>query len=75
MGKSPKNTPSVGERCELRGKLGRVGEVLKIDKETNWVAVKWPDNFGPHICHLFELQTVVNVYPNLTTGAHHVPQT
>ena len=66
MAKSPPNTPKVGEECELRGKVGRTGIVLKIDKENNWVAVKWPDEFGPHICHLFELKTLGNVY-------HHQP--
>lgn len=64
MAKSPPNTPKAGEECELRGKAGRVGLVIKIDSESNWVAVKWPDDFGPHICHLFELQTPVRVNPS-----------
>lgn len=64
MSKSPPNTPKVGEECELRGKPGRTATVLKIDKETNWVALKWPDDFGPHICHLFELQAVKSVNPS-----------
>lgn len=55
MSKPPPNLPSVGDECELRGRPGRSGTVVKIDYETKWTAVRWPDGFGPHVCHLHEL--------------------
>lgn len=66
--KAPPNIPKVGEDCELRGKPGRIGSVVKIDHESKWTAVKWPDGFGPHICHLFELVSSESLVHNNGTS-------
>lgn len=57
MKKAPPNTPERGDRCRLRGRDGRVGRIVKLDRESNWCTVRW-ENDEQTICHRFELERI-----------------
>lgn len=55
--KSPPNTPTRGDRVNLRGRNdGRRAVVTLMNDETLWATVEWEDGSGSMICHLFELE-------------------
>jgi hypothetical protein len=57
--KPPKNIPTIGERCRLRGR-SPTGIVRTINAETNWTRVDWDEGCtAPLICHLHELERVM----------------
>jgi hypothetical protein len=55
MAKKPKDAPEVGDRVEWRGHPNR-GTLVQVDSDDNWSQVKWDQNTGPVLIHLFELR-------------------
>jgi len=57
MSKLPKNLPSLGDKCKLRGKKLYIGTVIQINSN-NWTRVEWDkwEKFLPKLCHLYELE-------------------
>lgn len=56
--KPPVDTPKVGDRVRLRGRLA-TGLLTKVDAR-KWADVAWEaDAAGPKIVHLFELEQVI----------------
>lgn len=56
MARAPRNLPSLGDRCRLRGR-GGAGVVAAISAR-DWVDVVWDERGPPLICHLHELERV-----------------
>jgi hypothetical protein len=58
MAKAPPNVPERGDSVRLRGRMGRLGKLLKYDPESNWATVEWNEGSGPKpkMCHRFELE-------------------